>query len=176
MMIRIKRVKRIAVAVKDLDAAVKNWEKLFGIKPFQKGEEPADKYAWVAFEIGDTRGDGEMTIEFLAPLNDPRGETLIGKFIKNKGEGLYMITLETEGTSEEVDIEFQKSGIKPSWDGRTKFWTKEHGMGEVGIESWVEHYINPKDANGVLITLASIVYADPKLAISKPGVTTKPKK
>lgn len=175
-MIRIKRVKRIAVAVKDLDKAVENWKRLFGIRPFQRGEESNDKYAWVAFEIGDTRGDGEMTVEFLAPFNDPNGEMLIGKFIKNKGEGLYMITLETEGTSEEVDVEFEKTGIKPSWGGRLKQWTKEHGMGEVGIESWIEHYIQPKDANGVLITLASIEYAEPKVAVSKSGVTIKPKK
>lgn len=174
-MIRIKRVKRIAVAVKDLDQAVGNWKKLFGIKPFQRGEEPKDRYAYVAFQIGNTRGDGEMTIEFLAPMNDPKGETLIGKFIKNRGEGLYMITLETEGSSNEVDEEIIATGIEPAWGGQLKEWRAD-AMEGLGLERWTEHYIAPQDVNGVLCTLASIEYKDPDLIHSKPGVTVAPKK
>lgn len=175
-MIRIKRVKRIAVAVKDLDAAVENWRRLFGIKPFQNGEEPEDRYAFVAFHIGNTRGDGEMTIEFLSPINDPDGEMLIGKFIKNRGEGLYMITLETEGTSEEVDVEIRETGLEPSWGGQLKQWKDIEGMEELGLKSWTEHYISPKNANGVVVTLASIEYADPKVSRGKPGKTIPAKK
>lgn len=174
-MINVKRVKRIAVAVKDLDAAVENWKRLFGIKPFQHGEEPADRYAYVAFQIGNTRGDGEMTIEFLSPMNDPEGEMLIGKYIKQRGEGLYMITLETEGTSEEVDEEIAVTGLRPAWGGQLKRWDKEHMEG-LGLESWIEHYISPKDANGVLCTLASIKYLDPVMINSEPGYTVQPKK
>lgn len=171
-MVRIKRVKRIAVAVKDMDAAVENWKRLFGIKPFQKGEEPEDRYSYVAFQIGNTFGDGETTIEFLSPLNDPNGEKLIGKFIKNRGEGLYMITLETEGSSDEVDQELEDTGLEPSWGGKLKHWD---GPEELGFKSWTEHYINPKDANGVLITLASLVYAHRYFEAS-PGKTISPKK
>lgn len=165
-MIKIKRVKRIAVAVKDLDAAVENWKRLFGIKPFQRGEEPEDRYAYVAFWIGNTIGGGEMTIEFLSPINDPNGEMLIGKFIKNRGEGLYMITLETEGTSEEVDVQFRETGLKGSWGGALKQWLN---MGD--LNSWTEHYIAPKDANGVLVTLTSIDYKDPEVFVSGSGKT-----
>ncbi|MCP4669214.1 MAG: hypothetical protein GY849_23010 [Deltaproteobacteria bacterium] len=170
-MVRIKRVKRIAVAVKDLDAAVENWKKLFGIIPFQKGEEPEDKYAYVAFQIGNAFGEGEMTIEFLSPINDPDGEMIIGSFIKNRGEGLYMITLETEGTSDEVDQELEETGLKPAWEGQLKHWEP---IEELGMKSWTEHYISPMDANGVLITLASIVYARPFLN-AEPGVTLRKK-
>ena len=60
-MIRIKRIKRVSIAVKDLEASVLKWRKLFGIKPYQRGEEPEDKYAFVAFQIRNTRGDGETT-------------------------------------------------------------------------------------------------------------------
>lgn len=170
-MIPIKRVKRIAVAVKDLDAAIEKWKQLFGIKPFMKGAEPEDRYAFAAFYIGE----GDTTVEFLAPVNDPEGEMLIGRFIKKRGEGLYMITLETEGTSDEVDRQFEETGIEPAWGGQLKHWAGA-GMEETGIKSWTEHYISPKDANGVLITLASIEYADPELIEAKPGVTLKPKK
>ncbi|RJX28408.1 MAG: VOC family protein [Desulfarculus sp.] len=174
-MIRIKRVKRIAVAVKDLDQAVKNWQKLFGVKPFQYGKEPEDRYHYVAFQIGDTRGDGEMTIEFLSPLDDPNGELLLGKFIRERGEGLYMITLETEGTADEVAQEIKDTGLKPAWGGQQKQWLAEHMQG-LGLESWTENYVSPKDANGVLCTLASIRYQDPVMIDAKPGITLQPKK
>jgi len=170
-MVRIKRVKRIAIAVKDLDAAVENWKKMFGIKPFMRGEEPKDRYAFVAFQIGNTKGDGEVTIEFLSPLNDPNGEMLIGKFIKKRGEGLYMITLETERTAGEVDIEMKGVSLEPSWGGQQKKWEGDEAMKLSGMKSWTEHYVNPKNANGVLITLASIEYADPEIIHSKSGKT-----
>ena len=167
-MIGIKRVKRMAVAVKDLDAAVENWKKLFGIQPFQKGDEPDFKYSFVAFNIGNTRGDGEMTIEFLAPLNDPDGEVLIGKFVREHGEGLYMITLETEGSADEVAEGIRAMGLKPAWGGKQMVWEAEHMKG-LGLKSWTENYISPKYANGVLCTLASIEYLEPEMVISKPG-------
>ncbi|MBU0516228.1 MAG: VOC family protein [Proteobacteria bacterium] len=173
-MIRIKRVKRMAVAVKDLDAAIENWKKLFGIEPFQQGEEPEHRYAFVAFNIGNTRGDGEMTIEFLAPLDDPDGEMLIGKFIREHGEGLYMITLETEGTADEVVDQIKALGLKPAWGGQQMEWRAEHMEG-LGLNRWTENYIKPKDANGVLCTLASIEYREPEMIISKSGVTIQPK-
>lgn len=170
-MIRIKRIKRVSIAVKDLEASVQKWSKLFGIKPYQRGEEPEDKYAFVAFQIGNTRGDGETTLEFLSPWKDPEGEMLIGKVIKKHGEGLYMITLETEGTWEEVDSEIQKTGIKSGWGGQLKHWTA--GQEGLGHKSWTEHYLSPKDTNGALITLASIEYLDPEVVYTGPGRTIR---
>jgi hypothetical protein len=177
-MIGIKRIKRLAVAVKDLDAAIENWKKLYGIKPFLKGSVPEDRYAFCAFHIGNTWGDGETsptTIEFLSPINDPNGEMLIGKFIKNRGEGLYMITLETAGSSEEVDVELEQTGLQPSWGGKLKQWKYEPRSAQ-GYKTWTEHYVSPRDANGVLCTLASIEYADPVLAEGKKGITIPTKK
>ena len=168
-MIRIKRIKRIAVVVKDLEAAEANWKKMFGIQPFLRGYEPEDGYAFVGFWVGDTRGDGQTNMEFLSPVNDPNGEKVIGRFLKNRGEGIYMITLETEGTSEQVDIEMKETGIEASWGGALKQWAGE--AIEPGLKSWTEHYISPKNANGVLITLTSIEYEDPVVFKGKSGKT-----
>ena len=175
-MVRIRRIKRIAIAVKDLDAAVENWKRMFGIKPFMRGEEPEDKYAYVAFYLGNTKGDGEMTIEFLSPINDPNGEMLIGKFIRERGEGLYMITLEPEGSAEEVVQEMKDAGLEPAWGGYQKKWVVDQSDKELrflGLKSWCENYVHPKDANGVLVTLASIDYADPPLINAKVGITVE---
>lgn len=169
-MIRIRKVKRIAIAVKDLNKAVENWKNWFGIRPLYYGEEPEDKYEYVAFNIGY----GDTNIEFLAPKNDPNGEKMIGKFVKERGEGLYMITLETEGTSQEVDEEFKTTDIKPAWGGMLKHWVMADKdlRAKGGFKSWTEHYVHPKDANGVLITLASCIYNDEPWE-AKSGITTK---
>jgi hypothetical protein len=87
-----------------------------------------------------------------------------------------MITLETEGTSGEVDLEFAKTGIKPAGGRRLKQWTKAEGMGEVGVESCREHYVSLKDCTGILIRLASILYTEPKVASGKSSKTILPQK
>jgi len=152
MAVKIKRIRRIAVAVKDLEKSIEHWKKMLGIEPFIYGIEEEAKYHWCAFELGE----GEVNMEFLSPWNDPEGTTLIGKFIKNRGEGLYMVTMQTAGTADETVDEMRFLGMEPSWGSVN--WEGENllrGNGEVS-SSWQEHYIPPKHANGVLITLATI--------------------
>ncbi len=151
MTIRIKRIQRIAVAVKDLDAAIEKWKKMLGVEPFIYGIAGKEKYHWCAFELGE----GDCTMEFLSPWNDPEGEVLIGKFIKKRGEGLYMVTLQTAGTADETVDAMRELGIEPSWGSVA--W-KDINLNASGdsAEMWQEHYIPPKEANGVLLTLATI--------------------
>ena len=89
-------------------------------------------------------------MEFLSPMNDPEGETLIGKFIKKKGEGLYMVTLEMEEDNKTFEYDLTQMGIQPTW-GNAYF---EEGP---DYKKWTESYIHPKDAFGVLFTLAHVV-------------------
>lgn len=150
-MIKIRQIKRIAVAVKDLDAAIENYKKMFGIVPFTYGIAKDEKYHWCAFEFGD----GDCTMEFLSPWNDPDGEVLIGKFIREHGEGLYMVTLQTAGTADETVDAIKELGIKPSWGSVAWDNIRLNASGDTA-EKWQEHYINPKEANGVLFVLATI--------------------
>jgi len=152
--LKVRRIRRIAVAVKDIQAAVERYNKLFNIDPFDWGEVPEHKYKWVAFRLG-TEGDSQCSMEFLSPMNDPEGEVLIGKFIKNRGEGLYMVTLEMEEDNKTFEAQLKDMGIEPSW-GNAYF---RNGP---DYESWTESYIRPKDAFGVLFTLAHIVPERPK--------------
>ena len=82
-----------------------------------------------------------------------------------------MITLETEGSADDVVVQMKESGLEPSWGGLQKTWTAEKGMAGVGIERWTENYVDPKSANGVLVTLASIEYQDPEVIQTQPGQT-----
>jgi len=153
MALKVKRIKRIAVAVLDIEAALERFNKLFGIDPFDWGDVPDLKYKWVAFRLG-SEGDNQCTMEFLSPMNDPEGEQLIGKFIKRRGEGLYMVTLEMEEENKTFEVQLKEMGIEPSW-GNAFF---QEGP---DYKSWTESYINPKDAFGVLFTLAHVVPKKP---------------
>ena len=94
-------------------------------------------------------------MEFLSPWNDPDGEVLIGKIIRERGEGLYMVTLRTAGTADETVDAMHELGIKPSW-GSVAWNNILLNASEDSAEKWQEHYINPKDTNGVLFVLATI--------------------
>ena len=150
-MIKIKNIQRIAVAVLDLDAAVEKYKKLFGIVPFNYGIAKSEKYHWVAFELGE----GQCTMEFLSPWNDPDGEVLIGKFIKQRGEGLYMVTLRTDGSADETVDAMRELGIEPSWGSVAWNDPLLNASGDTAA-SWQEHYVAPKHTCGVLFTLATI--------------------
>ena len=149
MAIKVNRIRRVAVAVTDIDAALERYKKLFDIDPFDWGEEPEHRYKWVAFRFG-SQGDAQCSMEFLSPMNDPEGETLIGKFIKKRGEGLYMVTLEMEEDNKTFEYDLTQMGIQPTW-GNAYF---EEGP---DYKKWTESYIHPKDAFGVLFTLAHVV-------------------
>ena len=150
-MIGIKGVKRIAVAVKDLDKGIERYKELFGVKPFTYGIAESERYHWCAFEIGE----GECTMEFLSPWNDPEGEVLIGKFIRERGEGLYMVTLQTAGTADETVDAMRAIGLEPSWGSVAWDSIPLNASGDLA-KKWQEHYIAPKNACGVLFTLATI--------------------
>jgi hypothetical protein len=150
-MIKIKNIQRIAVAVKDLDAAIEKYKKLFGIVPFTYGVAKSEKYHWCAFELGE----GDCTMEFLSPWNDPDGTVLIGKYIREHGEGLYMVTLRTDGTADTTVDAIREIGIEPSWGSVAWNDIPLNASGDMA-KKWQEHYINPKETNGVLFTLATI--------------------
>jgi len=94
-------------------------------------------------------------MEFLAPWNDPDGKVLIGKVVREHGEGLYMVTLQTAGTTDETVDAMRKLGNEPSWGSVVWNNIRLNASGDTA-EKWQEHYINPKAANEVLFTLATI--------------------
>jgi hypothetical protein len=106
-------------------------------------------------------------MEFLAPWKDPDGKVLIGKFVREHGEGLYMVTLETGGTADETVDAMRKLRIEPSWGSVAWNDIRVNASGDTA-KHWQEHYINPKAANGVLFTLATISRKIEKVVNQKP--------
>jgi methylmalonyl-CoA/ethylmalonyl-CoA epimerase len=76
----VQHIDHVGVAVKDIEAAIKFFEKTFGIKPSPVTvlEDQGVKATLLA--VGQTR------LELLEPL---KPETTVGRFIERRGEGLH---------------------------------------------------------------------------------------
>ncbi len=127
------RLDHVAIAVNNLDEAVKEYQAALGIKE-------------VEFETVETEGV-RVAILHLAnsriELMEPTKETSpIKKFLTTKGEGLHHVALETEGIEGEVN-RMKTCGVK--------------FLGEVrpGSRGTKITFIHPKSLHGVLTELCS---------------------
>ncbi len=127
------RIDHVAIAVNNLDEAVKQYQNALGVKE-------------VEFEIVETEG---VRVAILH-LNNSRIELMeatkdtspIKKFLETRGEGLHHIALETEKIEDEV------ARMK---DGGVRF------LGDVrpGSRGTKITFIHPKSLHGVLTELCS---------------------
>ena len=127
------RIDHVAIAVNNLDDAVKEYQKVLGVKE-------------VEFETVETEG---VRVAILH-LNNSRIELMeatrdtspIKKFLESRGEGLHHIALETEKIEGEVD-RMKSSGVR--------------FLGEVrpGSRGTKITFIHPKSLHGVLTELCS---------------------
>jgi methylmalonyl-CoA/ethylmalonyl-CoA epimerase len=75
-------IEHIGIAVRDLEASIGFYEKVFGLECYNIEEVPDQKVRTAFFLVGDTK------IELLEST-DPEGP--IGKFIEKRGEGIHHI-------------------------------------------------------------------------------------
>ena len=120
-------IDRIAIAVKDLDKAVGFFSDLldidFFIFPIKEG-------------MGMRGAYSASGLELIAPTGP---DTMLGKFIENRGEGFWSLILKVKNMDEAIK-KFEEKGLKKAGD--VTFGT----MREVGF--------HPKGSFGVEIILA----------------------
>jgi len=75
-------IEHIGIAVRDLEASIRFYEKVFELKCYKTEEVPDQKVRTAFFLVGDTK------IELLEST-DPEGP--VGKFIEKRGEGIHHI-------------------------------------------------------------------------------------
>ncbi|MFH1639010.1 MAG: methylmalonyl-CoA epimerase [Chloroflexota bacterium] len=129
----IKRVHHVAIAVTNIDEALKLYENLFGVKvsKIEAVPEQGVKAAMI------TMGDGGE-IEFLEPIDPNCG---VAKFLENKGEGIHHICLEVD------DIDKTLSSLA---EKGCQLIDKKSRKGLAGQIA----FLHPKSTEGVLIELA----------------------
>ena len=121
----------IGIAVKSLDAAKAIYEKL-GLPVSDKETVESEQVRLVMVPVGDTR------LELLEPLSD---DSVIGKFITKRGEGLHHVSLRVPDLSVAV-ARLKQDGVRLVSD-------------EIKIGAGGHRYVfvHPSSTGGVLLEL-----------------------
>jgi len=127
------KIDHIAIAVNDVEASAKIYQKALGIDEieFETVESEGVKVAILPMENG--------RIELIQPTND---ESPIKKFLDKKGQGLHHMALETDNIEGEVE---RMEGCGVQFLGKVR-------PGSAGTKVT---FIHPKSLEGVLAELCS---------------------
>ena len=127
------KIDHIAIAVNDVEASAKIYQKALGIDKieFETVESEGVKVAILPMENG--------RIELIQPTND---ESPIKKFLDKKGQGLHHMALETDNIEGEVE---RIEGCGVQFLGKVR-------PGSAGTKVT---FIHPKSLDGVLAELCS---------------------
>ena len=126
-----KGVDHVVIAVKDLDASVAQFEKVYGIPATDVGEPAGAGFRNAYFRFGPSY------VELVAPTNDTGP---VGRRVAASGEGVYLIALQVDNLENAV-AELRAKGVRLVGDP---------GPGNP-IKGQV--FIHPSAAGGVLTQL-----------------------
>ena len=127
----IQRIHGVNVAVKELEAAVNTYRRLAGQEP-----RPLDREDFAfpglrgaAFQLGET---------VINLVSSEREDTSIARFLRTRGEGLFLVSLLSDAVTEDVEA-LRQRGFAPV--------LPETAVGEFGRVN----FIHPKSLHGVQI-------------------------
>ena len=127
----INHVDHVGIAVEDLDASIKMYQKLFGAKMPDILEDQAQGVKAAFISLGQT------TIELLQGLGP---ETIIARFVSKRGAGLHHLALNVDDIGDKLSM-LKGAGI------RLIDQAPRQGL------SGVIGFIHPGETQGVLIEL-----------------------
>ncbi len=127
-------IEHIGIAVKNLEESIRYYEDILGLKCYAVEEVKDQKVKTAIFKIGESK------IELLE-TTDPEGP--IGRFIKDKGEGVHHIAFAVNNVQTALE-EVKSKGVKLVDQKARK------GAEELDIA-----FLHPKSTHGVLMELCS---------------------
>jgi methylmalonyl-CoA/ethylmalonyl-CoA epimerase len=122
------RVDHVAIAVNNVNEALKNYEKILRIDKIDIEEVPTERVKVAILTLQDTR------IELMEPTAD---DSPIKKFLTDRGEGIHHIAI----TADEIDNDVERAIAKG---------TRMIGNIRTGSYGRKITFIHPKSMNGVL--------------------------
>ncbi|HEY6405435.1 MAG TPA: methylmalonyl-CoA epimerase [Nitrososphaeraceae archaeon] len=125
------RIDHVAIAVNDLDSAVKNYEKVLNANKVEVEVVDNEKVRVAMINLQDTR------IELMEPTDQ---SSTIAKYLKEHGEGIHHIAITADDIENDVS-RASKNGAKILGQLRT---------GSYGRKIT---FVHPKSMNGVLLEL-----------------------
>lgn len=122
------RMDHIAIAVNNVEEALKNYQNILKIEKIDIEEVPSEKVRVVMLKLEDSR------IELMEPMSD---DSPISKFLREKGEGIHHIAITADNIEDDV-ARGKKNGMR--------------FLGEIRSGSYGRKitFIHPKSLNGVL--------------------------
>ena len=129
---KVIKIDHLGIAVKSINEGKKFWGDLLGLWLEESEAMAEEKLITTFFPIG------ESEIELLE-TTDPEGP--IGRYLKNRGEGIHHIALRVENIEEALK-ELKEKGIRLVDEKPRK------GAGGAKIA-----FLHPKSTNGVLVEL-----------------------
>lgn len=139
----IQKIDRIAIAVKDLDKAKGFFSELFGIDFDEPGTLDA---------LGMRGCYSACGLELIEPT---RQDSLIGRFIQDRGEGVWALVVKVRDMEEAVRA-FTAKGLRVA--------------GEVKVGQMREVAFHPKESFGVEIVLAEYPEKHPATVAVRSGM------
>jgi methylmalonyl-CoA/ethylmalonyl-CoA epimerase len=128
----LSHIEHIGIAVKDLEASIKYYEEVLGLKCYAIEEVKDQKVKTAFFMLGQTK------IELLEST-DPEGP--IGKYIEKKGEGVHHLAFAVNGIESALE-ELEQKGVQ--------LIDKAPRKGAEGLDI---AFLHPKSTHGVLMEL-----------------------
>ena len=129
----IKRLDHIAIAVPDLEAAIRRFTDDLGLPLGGQEDVPAAQTTTVFVPAGETR------IELIHPLD---GEGPVAKYLDKRGGGLHHLCFETDDIDADMEM-LRGKGYQFLTDAPTP-----------GAHDTRVAFIHPRSCGGVLIELA----------------------
>jgi methylmalonyl-CoA/ethylmalonyl-CoA epimerase len=130
----ITQLDHIGIAVKDLDAAMDLYTKIFNVDSFHRERVEDQGVEIASFELNGVR------IELTAPTND---ETPIGKFIAKRGEGIHHVAFRSDAIGDDLAT-MSENGINLI-----------NATPQPGAHDMLIAFLHPKSTGGVLMELCS---------------------
>jgi methylmalonyl-CoA/ethylmalonyl-CoA epimerase len=91
----VNYIDHVGVAIKDIDAALKLFQQVFGTPPSEVEELADQGVRATLIQVGQTR------LELLEPLSE---KSAVGRFIQSRGEGLHHLALNVDDISGKLEV------------------------------------------------------------------------
>ena len=125
------RIDHIAIAVNNIDDALKNYQKILKIDRLEIEEVPSEKVRVAMLNLEDTR------IELLEPTNE---DSPIKKFLDERGEGIHHMAI----TADNIEADLSRASANGM---------KLLGGLRSGSYGRKISFVHPRSLNGVLTEL-----------------------
>jgi methylmalonyl-CoA/ethylmalonyl-CoA epimerase len=127
-----KNVSHIGIAVKDLQASIEIFSKLFGKAPDQTEDVPDQRVKTALFTIGSSRIELAQGIDLSSPVT---------RFLEKRGEGVHHVSFVVDNIEQEL-ARLKGAGFQLVED-----------RPRVGADGYLVAFLHPQSTNGVLVEI-----------------------